>query len=304
MAAMTVRRLMADRPWILVGLVTIVGATLRLTDLGRFSFWIDELITVCSADSIHDVATFFTPACGNMHPPLDFLLVKWWSLGGRDEVWLRMLPALFGVAAIPVVYQLGREVAGHAVGLIAAALAACSPFLVPYDRELRMYSLLMLLSTASMLFFVRALRRGRHPDWAAFAVISSLNLYVHYHATLVLTGQTILGLFWPQPFFVADDLNLFAHRLRNQLRGLADRDLEVTATVDHFAFASVGAKGGEEERHRIRHVVEVSSWADTAQPDPPLATRNLRDDGGNDSARRRARPIRVERPGNHDRHAE
>lgn len=193
---MTARRLMADRPWVLVGLVTVVGAVLRLTDLGRFSFWIDELITVCSADSIHDVATFFTPVCGNMHPPLDFLLVKWWSVGGRDEVWLRMLPALFGIAAIPVVYLLGREVAGQAAGLIAAALTACSPFLVPYDRELRMYSLLMLLSTASTLFFVRALRRGRHPDWAAFAVFSSLNLYVHYHATLVLTGQAILGLFW------------------------------------------------------------------------------------------------------------
>ena len=186
----------SDRPWILVGLVTLIGAALRLSDLGRFSFWIDELITVCSADSIHDVATFFTPACGNMHPPLDFLLVKWWSLGGRDEVWLRMLPALFGVAAIPVVYQLGREVAGHAAGLIAAVLTACSPFLVPYDREVRMYSLLMLLSTASMLYFVRALRRGRHADWVAFAVLSSLNLYVHYHATLVLAGQAMLGLFW------------------------------------------------------------------------------------------------------------
>ena len=184
------------RRWTAVGLVTVLGAVLRLTDLGRLSFWIDEMITVCSADAIRDIGTFLKPACGNMHPPLYFLLVKWWSWGGHDEGWLRLLPAFFGVATVPVVYALGCYIAGRRVGMVACVLAACSPFLLLYDRELRMYSLLTLLSTASLLFFLRAVRQGRSIDWTVFTLLSILNVYVHYHAVLVLLGQGLLGLFW------------------------------------------------------------------------------------------------------------
>lgn len=184
------------RHWAAVGLITLVAAVLRLTDLDRFSFWIDEIITVCSADAIQDMRTLFTPSCGNMHPPLYFLLVKIWSWAGRDDGWLRLLPALFGVVTVPVVYLLARELAGKSAGLVACALAAVSPFLLLHDRELRMYSLLTLLSTGSLLYFLRALRHERHADWAVFTVLSILNLYTHYHAVLVLFGQALLLLLW------------------------------------------------------------------------------------------------------------
>lgn len=184
------------RQWAAVGLITLVGAVLRLTDLGRFSFWIDEIITVCSADAIQDMRTFLTPSCGNMHPPLYFVLVKIWSWAGRDDGWLRLLPALFGVGAIPVVYLLAREIAGRSAGLVACALAAVSPFLLLHDRELRMYSLLTLLSTGSLLYFLRALRHERYADWAVFTILSILNLYTHYHAVLVLFGQALLAVLW------------------------------------------------------------------------------------------------------------
>lgn len=185
-----------QRQWAAVGFITLVGAALRLYDLDRLSFWIDEMITVCSADAIQDIRTLFTPSCGNMHPPLYFFLVKIWSWAGRDDSWLRLLSALFGVATIPVVYLLARELAGKPAGLVASVLAAVSPFLLLHDRELRMYSLLTLLSTGSLLYFLRALRHERRTDWAIFTILSILNLYTHYHAVLVLVGQGLLAVYW------------------------------------------------------------------------------------------------------------
>jgi len=177
-------------------LITLVGAALRLTDLGQKSFWIDELIALCSADSIHDVRSFFTAHCGNVNPPLYFLLVKLWSIGGREEAWIRILSAVAGIAVIPATFKLGREIAGKATALIASGLVAVSPFLLLHDRELRMYSLLTLLSISTLVYFLRAAKRGDGRDWAIFTTLTILNLYLHYHAVLVLMAEGLLWLWW------------------------------------------------------------------------------------------------------------
>ncbi len=176
--------------------ITAVGAALRLFDLGQMSFWIDELITLCHADAISDVGTFFTPACGNAHPPLYFLLVKVWASWGGTEFYLRLLSALAGIATIPAAYALTREISGRTAALLVSGLVATSPFLLLHDRELRMYSLLTLLSVASLWSFLRALREGHRGDWMLFTLFTVLNLYVHYHALLLLAAESVLLLLW------------------------------------------------------------------------------------------------------------
>ena len=166
--------------------ITVLGAFLRLWDLGAKSFWSDELISLCSADAIQNARTFLTPSCGNAHPPLYFLLVKIWASFGQGEVYLRLLPVTFGVAAIPAVFLLTNELLGRKVAILTAFLVAVSPFHLLYDRELRMYSLLTFLTLLSLYFFVRALRSGRSFYWFMYTLLSALNVFVHYHAFLVL----------------------------------------------------------------------------------------------------------------------
>ena len=176
--------------WLLLG-ITLIGGILRVWYLGEKSFWIDELISLCHAESINDVTTLFTPTCGNAHPPLYFLLVKGWSAFGDGEFHFRLLSAIFGTAVIPGVFFLGRELVGRAPALVSTFIAAVSPFYLLYDREVRMYSLLTCLSIWSLYFFIKALKNGRSIDWVLYTVLSVMNVYVHYHAFLVLLLEWI-----------------------------------------------------------------------------------------------------------------
>jgi 4-amino-4-deoxy-L-arabinose transferase-like glycosyltransferase len=176
--------------------ITVLGGILRGWNLGEKSFWIDELLSLCHAESIHNVASFLTPSCGNAHPPLFFLLLKGWAAFGEGEVFLRSLPVIFGVAVIPALFLLGRELLGERTATVAAFFVAISPFHLLYDRELRMYSLLTLLTVLSLYFFLKALRTGRSSHWAMYTVLSTMNVYVHYHAFLVILFEWVFYFAW------------------------------------------------------------------------------------------------------------
>ncbi len=79
---------------------------------------------------------------------------------GTGEVGLRSLSAILGVGLVPLLYLCGRELVSARAGVIAAALAAVNPFMIDYSREAREYMLLVVLCTASLLFFARAWRTG------------------------------------------------------------------------------------------------------------------------------------------------
>jgi uncharacterized membrane protein len=89
-------------------------------------------------------------------------------------VGLRSLSALFGTATVPVAYLVGRELIGRRAGLGLAAIVAVEPMLVWYSQDARAYALLVLLSSAALLFLLRARRTGRGRDLAWWAVFSAL----------------------------------------------------------------------------------------------------------------------------------
>ena len=180
------KRSLSGAVWLIILGITALGGVLRLWDLSAKSFWIDELISLCSADAIQNVKTFFTPSCGNAHPPLYFLLLKAWADFGQGEFYLRLLPVIFGIAVIPSVFLLGNELLERRSAMIAAFLVAVSPFHLLYDRELRMYSLLTFLTVTSLYFFLKALKDDRWSHWLVYAALSTMNVYVHYFAFLVL----------------------------------------------------------------------------------------------------------------------
>jgi 4-amino-4-deoxy-L-arabinose transferase-like glycosyltransferase len=175
---------------LLLGL-TLLGGFLRFYELDVKSFWSDELISLCHAKMIHDLESFLTPQCGNAHPPLYFLIFKAWSVFGEGEFYSRLLSVIFGTAAISAAFFLGRELTGTYSGLVTSFLVAISPFHLLYDREVRMYSLLTLLTVVSLYCFLKALRTGRGVYWALYATLSAASMYVHYHALLVILVEWV-----------------------------------------------------------------------------------------------------------------
>src|SRR4051812_36314333 len=171
--------------------ITLLGALLRFLTLGHQSYWGDEgatvgLIRMGFGDMLGAIPD------SESTPPLYYALAWLWTrlLGSSDEYALRSLSAIAGTAAIPVLYAATCTLVTRRAGLIAAALAACSPLLVWYSQESRAYALLGLFIALALLFFSRALNNRPHALawWASAAVLA---LATHYFAAFVIVPQAV-----------------------------------------------------------------------------------------------------------------
>jgi mannosyltransferase len=192
--------------WIVAGL-TVLAAGLRFATLGLQAYHHDEIVTasrVLRADFWHamDAVGFSESA-----PPLYYALAWLWTqVTGTGEYGLRSLSALAGVATVPVAYLVGAELRGRLAGIAAAALVAVNPMLLWYSQEARSYALLALLTSLSLLYFLRALDREGVPElrgryrplssgtsrsvvlWGLF---SGLALATHYFAVFPVLAEAV-----------------------------------------------------------------------------------------------------------------
>jgi mannosyltransferase len=167
--------------WSVAGL-TALAAALRFSTLGLQSYRHDEAVTAGRVLVSSFTGTIHLVWTSESTPPLYYALAWIWShLFGVREVGLRSLSALFGTATVPVAYLAGRELIGRRTGLVVAAIVAVNPILVWYSQDARAYALLVLFSTAGLLFFLRA-RGGSARNLGWWAAFSGLALATHYFA--------------------------------------------------------------------------------------------------------------------------
>jgi mannosyltransferase len=172
-----------------VGILTAAGLALRLADLGRESFWLDEAGRAAIA-ALPLGAIPHAVGVVELSPPLYHLLLHGWlRLVGGGDFALRLLSALLGAAAIPATYALGRELVGRRAALLAALLAAVAPLYVGYAQEAAMYALFALLALGAALAHARFVRSGSTASLLAYALAMLLALYTHYYALFLLAAQ-------------------------------------------------------------------------------------------------------------------
>jgi len=182
--------------WILISII-LAGAVLRLFHLGLQSLWHDEAVSLAIADRLN-LAEKLTNQGHSSHPPLYYLLLwRWIRLAGISDFTARIPSTLAGLLTIPLIYQAGRLLFDRRVGIWSALFMAVLPFQIYYAQEVRMYTLLGMLTTVSLIFFVRAIRRNTWQMWGAYWFCSILGLYTHYFfAFIILVYHLYLWLNW------------------------------------------------------------------------------------------------------------
>ena len=144
--------------------LTALAALLRLYGLGQQSFWSDEMHTVMMA------GVPYGPEAPPWRPsdllqvtqgPFFMGLVHAWSrVAGRSEAALRLLPALFAIATVPMFFRLADRWIGRGGAILGTLVLAVSPFHIWYAQELRGYSLVIWAAVASALALVLVLDAG------------------------------------------------------------------------------------------------------------------------------------------------
>ncbi len=185
----------------LLGLITLIGAALRLHSLAARSLWIDEAASVSFASlAWKPFLKVLWGYQGNM--ALYYFLLHGWIHLGDSEFAVRSLSVIFGVLTIPAVYLLAARLFDRPTGLISAALLSVHSFHIHWSQETRAYSFLILLLVLTLYSFVAAMEsNSKLSYWLAFSVLAALCIYAHIFALLVLTTCAVAIVF-PKPFRV------------------------------------------------------------------------------------------------------
>ncbi len=200
----------AKKEFLLVLILTTLGAALRLYNLSGQGFWNDEMFTLLEANaqgdsfysrefqenvmdlkvlrdysirppSVQPVAVIRDVYRTEVaHTPLYFVIENL-SIAtfGISEFALRLPSVLFGAMTIPFLFLLGRRLHCADLGLVAAGLFAVVPYQVWYGQEARMYSMLIFLAVASTwlladLSFRR--KEGAHWEGWGFWIVYFLSI--------------------------------------------------------------------------------------------------------------------------------
>ncbi len=161
-------------PWLVI-VITLIGGFLRVYLLDNKGMWLDETFSVWLANhSVADMLQWITRI--DQHPPLYYLLLHYWiALNGDTPYYARLLSALFGAGAIPIIYLIGKRLSGVVMGLAAAMLLALSPFNIYYAQETRMYTFLTFNAAVAIYALVRLLTDSR----SARPIGSQFREYLH-----------------------------------------------------------------------------------------------------------------------------
>jgi len=173
-----------------LGAVLAAAAVLRLFRLGAKSFWLDEATSVILTQvDNHTFVQALILRQGNM--TFYYLLLRAWSVLGQTETTMRLLSVVFGVAAIPAIYLLGRDLFGQKAGRVAALLLSVHVFHIRYSQEARGYSLFVCLAIVSSLFCIRLSQRQSVTNCARYIVSGTLMVYSQVFGGWILLAHSI-----------------------------------------------------------------------------------------------------------------
>jgi hypothetical protein len=174
-----------------------VGAGLRLEQyLRNPSLRLDEALLSLNLVNRSFAGLWRPLDYGQAAPPL-FLMVERVALllGGRSEYALRALPLLASLAALPLLWLLARRWIGRRGALVALALFAVSYEPLRFAREVKQYSVEILVALLLYLGLGAALARPlRWTQVALWSVLGVLAIFASNSAMFVLGGMALVQL--------------------------------------------------------------------------------------------------------------
>jgi len=195
--------------WVLFVSILLGGIFLRFWNLGRPSFWVDEVNTFYTAKSWNETGKMLMPSgMVNERAPLYTIVTAFsFRLFGMNEVTTRIPSAVFGVLSILLTYFITtRLFKSRSLGLLSAFLVSFSHFEIGWSRVARMYTLLQVLTLFLVYIFLLGFERNTlfnissknswfsrngisWPWLLIFAILLWITFYyVHFLAIFILAG--------------------------------------------------------------------------------------------------------------------
>ncbi|MES2437350.1 MAG: glycosyltransferase family 39 protein [Patescibacteria group bacterium] len=190
----------------LLGLIIFVIAI-------AFLFFTQQSLRLDEAQSLwqtsHTPTKILNIIAQDVHVPFYHMILHFWQLflGNTVETG-RALSLIFFVLSIPAMYFLGKRAFNRNVALFATTLYAVSPFMNWYGSEIRMYSLLTLLTILSQYFFLGIYKLRDGDSWIGYSIVALFGIFTHYFFFFVLLVQALFYFIY-RPGFAPNSLKKF-----------------------------------------------------------------------------------------------
>ena len=180
----------------LIATIFIIGIILRLLFIDKTSgLSYDELVSYKQASQTNILSTIFYTLKTDVHMPLyQIVLHLWAKIFSLSDLSLRAFSAFCGILTIIVSFYTGKELAQDKnTGILCATLFSINSFLIYYSQEVRMYSLLILLASITILIIAK-IKNNPNNRWnyvalviTSFALIHTYTIAFIYVVGLLLT---------------------------------------------------------------------------------------------------------------------
>lgn len=174
---------------VILSFICAVGLIFRLIFINKpDGLWNDEYVSYMIA-STPFFNGFWDAVKSQCHMPLYYLYLKsFMAIFGQSDLVLRLTSVLTGILAIPVMYLVGNEFfkvgnehenSKESYGLICAGFTAISSFLIYYSQEVRLYSLLFLISAIALLYTLRLIKNPNSKNLVLYVLSNILIILTH-----------------------------------------------------------------------------------------------------------------------------
>jgi hypothetical protein len=183
-----------NTPTLIAGIAIVVGIALRVVEFARNRpLWLDEAMLSLNIAS-RSFVQLARPLDYDQSAPVAYLWLERLAVnvGGVNELSLRALPFLAGLALVPLVWLVARRLAGATTAALAAVLAALSLSLITFSAEAKQYGVDPLVTALIAWFAVRAANvPGDHRRWLRLVAVGVAGLLLSQPAIFALGGAAV-----------------------------------------------------------------------------------------------------------------
>lgn len=179
----------------LIVLLVLLQLAVCLPFISSFPIALDEPFSIFWAQQ--DVGEMVTALNQGNNSPLHFLLLNFWErIFGISPLAVRSLSLLLSMATIPLLFALARKVLARDFAALVVGVFIFSRFNHFHAMEARMYSLLVLESTACLLLLYELIFENKIRPFLLVLTFTTL-LYTHYLGIIVIgSGALVSVIFW------------------------------------------------------------------------------------------------------------
>lgn len=166
---------------LLFSTIIFIGIFLRIGNIGNNDLWYDEILSYAIASNLIDFKEFFYLSTTLEDTPIlfNYLLKLFYKLVSYKPINAKFLLAFFSILSIFSTIYLSKILNKNKICLLTVFLVSFNVFLIDYATELRVYTFIYFLSTLSIIFFFKFLKKPKLLNLIFFNLFTIINSFLH-----------------------------------------------------------------------------------------------------------------------------